>query len=203
MPVSTREEFRAHVASVLESSETLCCTVFSTANQKAQSDIFYHPLTNTLVIVPANPAHEPTAYRPDDGFGLFYIKVEQSMQMEERVLQVVNSIYELRPELAAAREVQRIKAEDEKLRDAVEQRFQKEKKDMLDRHERELKHSSDPKADMARHAQELRVLEEQKEKDFERHRREREDVRKLIAQQKEREKTFQKDGPELGRGRTR
>lgn len=204
--IETRAEFAQHVADILGSTETLCFTAHTTAHQERQADIFYHPASNTLIVVPGNEGYEATAFRPKAGFEAFTEKVRLSQRFEERYdIQVVNSIYELRPELAAAREALRIKEEDAKLREAIEKRFIEERNKKLAQHERELKHSADPEAARSRHAGELRFLEAQKEKDFERYKREREDARRLQERGKERERTEQKqkDGPVLGRGRIR
>lgn len=200
MPIETREEFKQHLVRVLESTETLCFT-----SESNQADFFYHPATNTLVVLPSDPHAHPTAYRPDDGLEKFEHKVASSRALEKRDdIPIMNSIYELRPDLAAAREVLRTAEEDKKLRDAIEKRFIEERNRKLAQHERELKHSNDPEAARLRHAGELRSLEAQKEQDFERYRREREDGRRMsLERERERSQQPNIDGPVLGKGRTR
>lgn len=63
---------------------------------------------------------------------------------------------------------------DAQLRDTIEKRFIEERNKKLRLQERELEYADDPQAARLRHAEELRLLEEQKEKDFERYKHERE-----------------------------
>ncbi|MEJ1960021.1 MAG: hypothetical protein WDO56_00100 [Gammaproteobacteria bacterium] len=171
LPVETRDAYEKHVVMVLESAETMCCTTYSTVYPEAQGDLFYHPSTNTLVAIPANPSNEPTAYRPEDGVGYFYLKTRNAMAVEQREIPIVQSIYELRPELAAVRDTQ--------LRDDIERRFEHERAAMLKRHEEQLRSASFAEAEALRHAQELRRLEESKSQEFDRRKREQENTRDL------------------------
>jgi hypothetical protein len=67
-----------------------------------------------VVLIPANPKDDPTAFRPDDGFAFFAYKVGVAQRFEKLdAIPIVHSIYELRPELAAAKEAQRVKLEDD------------------------------------------------------------------------------------------
>lgn len=186
LPIATREEFKAHVQYVLESTETQCCQVFTDLSPERPTDIYYHPATNTIVVVPENPRHEPTSFRPSEGFNYFYTKVEASGRLGND-FDVVHSIYQLHPELAEAKERARILAADRELRAAIDKRFEQERADLLARQAREVEHSTDLSGDKTRHAEELRSLTARKEEDFQRHRQERENALRIQAELRQRE----------------
>lgn len=59
-------DLAAHVSSVLSDPETL--TFRAPARQPWRlADYYYHVATNTMVTVPEDPVHAPTAYRPKTG----------------------------------------------------------------------------------------------------------------------------------------
>jgi hypothetical protein len=203
VPIATREDFKTHVQHVLESTETLCCTVFTELSSQRPTDVYYHPSTNTIVIVPENPKSEPTAFRPQDGFVFFCSKAEESGGLGNQV-DVVHSIYELHPELAQEKERERIRLADRELRLSIEKRFERERSDLLMRHAMELERSVDIVADKSRHADELRALSSRKEEDFQRYRQERENALQLQSELRKREREQQlKEGKEFRAPRRR
>lgn len=190
MPIESREDFQEHIVAILESSETICFSGYMDQQWRA-ADFYYHEPSNTMVIVPHRHSDEPTAYRPQTKSEFFDKRYKDAAGREQGFTEICNSIYELKPELAAAKKAEEERASDQALREAVEQRFQKERAEMQTRHTRELKSSTDPSADRERQARELQKLTEDKERDFERYKREREAARRLQEENRKRRKERQ------------
>lgn len=91
--IETPEEYIHHIDDVIEQSE--CFTAFSTTQTWRQADIFYHASSNTLVIVPENPEHEPTAFRPEEGRKRFDKKHDEAQRIEQHQIEIFHGIKEL------------------------------------------------------------------------------------------------------------
>lgn len=96
MNIETREQFQQHIAEVLKSKETICFTAFPDEDAWRHADIFYHSPSNTLIVVPANPEHEATAYRPQDRKERFEGKIEEVEDRQVKSVVVCHGIEELR-----------------------------------------------------------------------------------------------------------
>jgi hypothetical protein len=193
IPVETREEFQQHVQEVLEDPETRCCTIQTDVTGERKCDVFYHPETNTLIILPQDPNYQAFVSRPRDGWTQFDLIVEMGKSTaEQQELPIHRSIHELHPELRApeqqASQSQSINKADQELRDAIERRFQEELKQMLKRHADELKRAADRQEAEARHLRELKALEASKQRDFDAHRRTRQERERLQKEEKERQR---------------
>lgn len=95
MGVKTQEQYQAHIQAVLRDPQTLCATVYSTAQPWREADIYYHPPSNTLIVDPANQQHEPTAHRPADREQAFAIKVKEAREIEGREIPLAHGIEQL------------------------------------------------------------------------------------------------------------
>jgi hypothetical protein len=105
LEINDREEFATHICSVLESKETQCFTAFSTGPIWLQADFYYHPPTNTAVIVPADARQSATAFRPEAGYEWFESKLTTARQVEPSIEIKQGGIAALYPETAKNREV--------------------------------------------------------------------------------------------------
>ena len=214
LQITTREEFWAHIVTVLESNGTQCFTGFKDEPWR-MADFFYHEPTNTLVIVPADPTHEPTAYRPVEGKSAFLEKLKDAQSPDNLVVPLAHSIYELRPELARQKNPEQPNAGEEKdnelrkLQDTLDQRFRKERQEMVDRHAAQTAELGEMSSEHPRrsalqkqHEQELRDLKTRQDQERKRHLREHNRAREIVAEL-ERSLEQKRLTEEFGRGKGR
>jgi hypothetical protein len=69
--VNSKKEFIDHVEGVLKCTKTKFFSIFRNNDVDNEVSFFYHPPSNTVVIVPDNENHEPTAFRPAEGAAYF------------------------------------------------------------------------------------------------------------------------------------
>jgi hypothetical protein len=124
--IETREQLQEHIERVLKDQATECFVALPSEAWR-QADIFYHQPTNTIVIVPAKPEQEATAFRPDKGHEYFTKRVYETVAMEEKqTIEQCRGTPELRQMIEEQRTVAR---EEDRLRKIVEGRLDREKKD--------------------------------------------------------------------------
>ena len=122
IPIETREDLQKHVADVVKSKETLCIPAHPDRATWRHAEVFYHEPSNTMVVVPLNPAHEATAYRPKNGKLWFDKKVHEVQLLEDKFLVVCHGIDELR---RVIEEDRAIAQEEERLLKIIEERERK------------------------------------------------------------------------------
>lgn len=90
--IRTREDFRRHVKSTLESKQTKCFEVEK--GYEKGSMFFYNDHSNTMIVLPAGKA-EPTAYRPRDFRVKFEDKVRKATTKQGYAPEIKNGLNEL------------------------------------------------------------------------------------------------------------
>lgn len=93
--INTREQYQAHIEAVLRNPQTMCTTVYSTAQPWREADIYYHAPSNTLIVDPANRQHEPTAHRPAIYGQAFTKKIQDARDIEGREIHLAHGIEQL------------------------------------------------------------------------------------------------------------
>ncbi len=87
--INNREDYKRHVAGVLENKDTESFTAHSTQQTHRQADVYYHRTSNTIVIVPKDPQSPATAYRPKNHGQQFADKLTAAQSAEpDRTIEV-------------------------------------------------------------------------------------------------------------------
>jgi hypothetical protein len=83
--IRNRAEFEQHVVNILEDRQTLCFTASARQETWRQADIYYHPPTNTAVVVPAGLQQPATAFRPKDEGQWFEDKLNEARERQPNI----------------------------------------------------------------------------------------------------------------------